>query len=82
VLERPAWNDAKGYFGTLEGYDETFGWLADFLLEILEQLSCVGGLFHVNSLGFGLQNAVLVYEDESHLGCWDGVDGWVYGSVG
>lgn len=67
VLKGPAGDDTECDFSAFEGYDEAFWGLTYFFLQVLKELSGIGGLLDVNSLCFSLENAILVYEDEAHL---------------
>ncbi len=67
VLKGPAWDDPESDFSALESDNKALGGLTDFLFQVLEQLSGIGGLLDINPLGFGLENTILVNEDKSHL---------------
>lgn len=67
MLEGPARNDTESDFSALKGDNKALGRLTDFFFQVLKQLSGIGGLLDIDSLRFGLENAVLVNEYEPHL---------------
>jgi hypothetical protein len=67
VLKGPSRNDTESDFSAFKGDNKAFGRLTDFFFEVLKQFSGVGSLLDIDSLRFGLENAVLVNEYEPHL---------------
>jgi hypothetical protein len=66
VRDRPSGNDAVAELALLDADDEVATALTDPLLEVLEQLSGVLAEVDIDSFCLGLQDAVLVDEDEPH----------------
>jgi hypothetical protein len=66
VLKGPAWDDAESDFSALESDNKALGGLTDFLFQVLEELSGIGGVLDIDPLGFGLKNTILVNENETH----------------
>ena len=64
----PARHNAVVDFSDFYADDEMSGALAHSFLHVLHQLACVLAEVHIDSFSFCLQDAVLVYQYESHSG--------------
>ena len=66
VRDWPSSDDSIVYFSLLYSYDEMFAAMSNPLLEIVEKLLSILAEVNVDSFCLGLQDSILIHQDEPH----------------